>query len=65
MLRTSADRSRKIREHDRLVQDRKVLVALVREGIKCGSSVRAFLAWQKRAQFILINEPAESEEGSR
>lgn len=43
-----------------LDEDRNVLVALIREGIACGSSTRAFLRWVERAKFITANEPASA-----
>jgi hypothetical protein len=62
MLQTSFERSRKVREHDKLVQERRVLIDLVREGIACGGSTRQFLRWIERAKFIIGNEPASSQE---
>jgi hypothetical protein len=41
-------------------EDKQVLLALVREGIACGGSTRAFLRWVERAKFITSNEPPSS-----
>lgn len=64
IMKTLSERSRKVREYDKLVQDRQVLIDLVREGIACGGSTRAFLAWTKRADFIIRNEPVSAQETS-
>jgi hypothetical protein len=55
MIRTAAERSRKARGYD-------VLLQLVREGIACGGSTRQFLRWVERAKFIIANEPAPAQE---
>lgn len=62
MLQTSFERSRKVREHDKLAQERRALIDLVREGIACGGSTRQFLRWVERAKFIIANEPASAQE---
>ena len=62
IMRTLSERSRKVREYDKLAQDRTVLLSLVREGIECGGSTRQFLRWVERAKFIIANEPASSQE---
>lgn len=50
------------REIERRTTDKRVLLDLVSEGIACGSSVRAFLQWRQRAEFIIRNQPASARE---
>lgn len=57
LIRTTAERSRKARGYD-------VLLQLVRDGIACGGSTRQFLRWVERAKFIIANEPASAPETS-
>lgn len=44
-------------EIDRLTRHKQVLLELIREGLSVGYSVEGFVRWQKRAEFIVRNEP--------
>lgn len=49
------------RELDRLQQHKDILLHLVREGMRVGSSVKAFVEWQQKAAFIIANERSPDE----
>lgn len=57
LIRTTAERSRKARGYD-------VLLQLVCDGIACGGSTREFLRWVERAKFIIANEHESTPETS-
>lgn len=46
----------KAEECERLQKHKDILLALVREGMRVGSSVKAFVEWQQKAEFIIANE---------
>lgn len=45
-------------EVERLRQHKLILLELVREGMRVGSSIGAFVKWQVRAEFVVRNEGA-------
>ena len=50
-----------VTEIQRLQKHKDILLQLVREGMRVGSSIKAFVEWQQKAEFILAKEPPASE----